>query len=74
MTSHFGGVKLHLLNHFPGLIRKYGIPANWDTDHFESAHKRFVKDMYRRGSKRVENIDLQILRTVTNDMMTLSLE
>ena len=66
IPGKFGGVKFHLLNHYPDFIRRYGSPANWDTDHFESGHKVFVKELYRRSAKRVEHIDLQMLRTVNN--------
>lgn len=59
--KHFRGVKLHILLHFPQLIREYGSPKVWDTDTFESAHKEKVKLMYKMGSKRISNVEQEIL-------------
>src|SRR3546814_10788373 len=43
-NAEFGGIKLHLILHFPMFIRMYGAPRNWDSSSFESAHKELVKD------------------------------
>lgn len=62
--KHFRGVKLHILLHFPALIRRFGNPKIWDTDSYESAHKDKVKLMYRMGSKRISNLEKEALSRV----------
>ena len=64
VTGEFAGIKLHLLLHMPMFIRLYGAPKNWDTSSFESAHKSFVKEMYRSSAKRTTTLHLDIMRTV----------
>ena len=61
-NTDFQGIKLHLMLHFPHLIRLYGRPGNWNTDSWESAHKTMVKFHYKNGSKRVTDINLTTLR------------
>lgn len=60
----FQGIKLHVLMHMPELILRFGAPINWDTDHFESAHKDMVKQLYKRSSKRVDRIETELLEQV----------
>ena len=62
--KHFRGVKLHIILHFPELIRRFGNPKLWDTDTFESAHKEKVKLLYKMGSKRCSSIEREILGRV----------
>lgn len=64
-TKHiFSGIKMHILLHMDYFIRRFGTPQIWDTDTFESAHKDMVKNLYRRSSKRIDNIEMEILTQV----------
>lgn len=63
-SKHFRGVKLHVLLHFPALIRRFGHPKIWDTDTYESAHKEKVKLLFKMGSKRISNVEQEALSRV----------
>lgn len=63
-TKHFRGVKLHVILHFPALIRRFGNPLIWDTDTYESAHKEKVKLLFKLGSKRISNVEQEALARV----------
>jgi hypothetical protein len=41
--SHWNLVKVHMLQHLPMFIRKFGCPGNFDTGYFEVFHKPLKK-------------------------------
>lgn len=56
-TKHFSGYKLHILNHIPQLIKRFGAPGNWDTASYETSHKSFVKERWETGCKRLADVE-----------------
>lgn len=64
--KHFSGIKLHSILHMPEYIQLFGNVSNWDTDHFESAHKDKVKDLFRYSSKQISNIERELMLKVAN--------
>lgn len=69
--KHFAGYKLHILNHIPHLIKRFGAPANWDTATYETSHKSFVKERWETGCKRLADLELRTMLQVCSTTIYL---
>lgn len=64
-TKAYGGIKLHIIEHYPDCIEQFGPPQLFDMIRYDHLHISLAKDVFKQTSKRFKNMSKAMLNKVS---------